>query len=289
VLRDLTRHRSNFVRERATLVNRVQKVLEGANLKLAAVATDVLGVSGRAMLEALVAGQEDAAQMAALAKGRLRNKSELLEQALTGRVLPHHRLLLSELLCQIDSLDGSIVRLDGAIEHECATHAPVEQAVILLDSIPGVARSTAEMIVSEIGVDMSRFPSAQHLAAWAGVAPGNHESAGKRLSGRTRQGNHSLRTGLVQAAHAATHTRNTYLAAQFHRLAGRRGKKRAIMAVAHSILVMAYHMIRDQEPYRELGGEYFDRCRPEATVKRLRRRLQKLGYEVNLQPLPLAT
>ena len=144
------------------------------------------------------------------------------------------------------------------------------------------------MIVSEIGVDMSRFPSAQHLAAWAEVAPSNHESAGKRLSGRTRQGNHSLRSGLVQAAHAATHTRHTYLAAQFHRLAGRRGKKRAILAVAHWILVIAYHMIRDQAPYRELGGEYFDRCRPQATVNRLRRRLQKLGYEVNLQPLPLA-
>lgn len=287
-LRDLTRLRSTLVRERATLCNRLQKVLESANIKLAAVATDVLGVSGRAMLNALVAGHSDAAPLAELAKGRLRQKRAQLAQALQGRVQEHHRLMLRELLCQIDSLEQSIARLDAAIEQECVAHAPFERAVRLLDTIPGIARTMAEMIVSEIGVDMSRFPSANHLAAWAGVAPGNHESAGKRLSGRTRQGNQTLRAGLVQAAHAAAHTRGTYLAAQYHRLAARRGKKRAIIAVAHSILVMAYHILRDQEPYRELGAEYFDRCRPEATVKRLAGRIQKLGYQVTLQPLATA-
>jgi len=287
-LRALTRARSSFVRERATLCNRVQKTLEDTNIKLAAVATDVLGVSGRAMLAALLAGQSDAAALADLAKGRLRQKREQLEQALSGRVQGHHRLILSELLCQIDSLEESIARLDTAIEKECTAHAPFEQAVVLLDTIPGVARTMAQMIVSEIGTDMSRFATANHLAAWAGVAPGNHESAGKRLAGRTRQGNQSLRAGLVQAAHAAAHTRGTYLAAQYHRLAARRGQKRAILAVAHSILVMAYHMIRDQEPYRELGADYFDRCRPEATVKRLTGRLHNLGFKVTLEALPLA-
>ncbi len=287
-LRDLTRSRTGLIEERTRALNRIQKVLEDANIKLASVASEVLGVSGRAMLHALLAGQSDAALLADLAKGRLREKRAQLEAALSGRMQGHHRLILSELLCQIESLEESLARLEAAIEKECREQAPFEGAVALLDTIPGIARSTAEMIVSEIGVDMSRFPSAHHLAAWAGVAPGNHESGGKRLAGRTRQGNQALRAGLVQAAHAAAHTRGTYLAAQYHRLAARRGKKRAILAVAHSILVMAYHMIRDQEPYRELGGDYFDRSHPEATVKRLSGRLQKLGFKVTLEPLPLA-
>lgn len=279
-LRDLTRHRSNFVRERATLVNRVQKVLEGANIKLASVATDVLGVSGRAMLNALCAGHTDPAVMAELAKGRMRTKRELLARALDGRVKPHHRFVLTELLCQIDSLDETIARFDEQVTTYCA---PFEEAVTLLDTIPGVGRETAQLIVSEIGTEMERFPSANHLAAWAGVAPGNHESAGKRLSGRTRKGNQTLRKGLVQAAHAAAHTKETFLSAQYHRLAMRRGKKRAIIAVAHSILVIAYHLILRHEQYQELGGEYFDRRNPAATAKRLTHRLEQLGYRVMLQ------
>jgi transposase len=284
-LRELTRHRSTFVRERATLVNRVQKVLESANIKLASVATDVLGVSGRAMLEALIADHLKPAEMAELAKGRLREKREQLAQALDGRVQPHHRFLLTELLCQIDNLDEAVARFDEQIQAYCA---PYEAAVGLVDTIPGVGRTIAEIIVAEIGSDMSRFPTADHLASWAGVAPGNNESGGKRRSGKTRKGNQALRTALIQAAQAAARTKGTYLAAQYHRLAGRRGKKKAWMAVAHSILVIAYHLLQRQEEYRELGGDYFDRRRPEVTAKRLVKRLEQLGYQVSLQAPPTA-
>ena len=279
-LRDLVRHRSNFVRERATLVNRVQKVLEAANIKLASVATDVLGVSGRRMLRAIIAGDADPTAMAELARGRLRTKRDELVKALDGRVRAHHRFVLTELLCQIDSFDVTIARFDEQIVE---ASRPFAEAVERLDTIPGVGRETAEVIVAEIGVDMTRFPSAGHLAAWAGVAPGNHESGGKRLSGRTRKGNQALRKGLVCAAHAAAHTKNTLLAAQYQRLARRRGRKRAVLAVAHSILVIAYHLLAREEEYRELGGDYFDRQRPEAAAKRLTHRLEKLGYRVILQ------
>jgi transposase len=282
-MREMTRHRSNFVRERATLVNRVQKVLESANIKLASVASDVMGVSGRAMLAALIEGHASPAEMADLAKGKLREKREQLVKALEGRVKPHHRFILTELLCQIDNLEEAVSHFDEQIQLLCV---PFEAAIALLDTIPGVARQTAEIIVSEIGIDMSRFPSAAHLAAWAGVAPGNNESAGKRRSGKTRKGNQALGVALNQAAHGAAHTKGTYLSAQYHRLAGRRGKKKAIMAVAHSILVIAYHLIKRQEPYRELGGDYFDQRRPEATAKRLVKRLQQLGYEVVIQSQP---
>jgi transposase len=282
-LRELTRHRSNFVRERATLVNRVQKVLESANIKLASVASDVMGVSGRAMLAALIEGHASPAEMADLAKGKLREKREQLVKALEGRVKPHHRFILTELLCQIDNLEEAVSHFDEQIQLLCV---PFEAAIALLDTIPGVARQTAEIIVSEIGIDMSRFPSAAHLAAWAGVAPGNNESAGKRRSGKTRKGNQALGVALNQAAHGAAHTKGTYLSAQYHRLAGRRGKKKAIMAVAHSILVIAYHLIKRQEPYRELGGDYFDQRRPEATAKRLVKRLQQLGYSVSIEQQP---
>lgn len=277
-LRELTRHRTNFVRERATVVNRIQKTLESANIKLASVASDIMGVSGRAMLEAIIAGTAGTTEMADLAKGRLREKREQLDKALQGRIKPHHRFVLSELLCQVDSLDESISRFDAEIEKHCR---PFEEAVELLDTIPGVARRIAEVIISEIGSDMSRFPTANHLAAWAGVAPGNNESAGKRYSGTTRHGNRALTVALVQAAHAAARSRKTYLSAQYHRLAGRRGKKRAIVAVAHSILIICYHIIQRKEPYRELGGDYFDQRRPEATAKRLLKRLQHLGYDVS--------
>jgi transposase len=279
-LRELTRFRSSFVRERATLINRVQKVLESANIKLASVATNVVGVSGRAMLEAIIAGNASAEQMAELSRGRMKEKREQLSRALEGRVKPHHRFVLTELLIQIDSLDETILRFDHEIEEYCR---PFEDAVMLLDTIPGVARQTAEIIVSEIGIDMSRFPSEKHLAAWGGMAPGNNESAGKQFSGRRRQGNNPLSVALVQAANAAAHTKNTYLAAQYHRLAGRRGKKRAVVAVAHSILTIAYYMLKRQEPYRELGSDYFDRRQSQTTTRRMVRRLEQLGYQVSLQ------
>ena len=279
-LRELTRLRSNFIRERATQVNRVHKLLEGANIKLASVATDVMGKSGRAMLDALIRGEADPCVLTALAKGRLKDKREALEQALEGRVRPVHRIILSELLSLIDGLDESISRLDTEIEKACL---PFAEAVTHLDTIPGVARPTAELILSEIGADMSRFPTAGHLCAWAGVAPGNNESAGKRLSGKTRRGNKALKVGLVQAAQAAAHTKDTYLSAQFRRLAARRGVKRAIMAVAHSILVIAYNILERNEPYRELGGNYFDTVKPEITSKRLVQRLENLGYKVSIE------
>jgi transposase len=285
-LRELTRFRSTFVRERATLVNRVQKVLEGANIKLGSVASDVMGVSGRLMLAAIIEGQASPEEMAELAKGRLREKREALTHALTGRVKPHHRFVLTELLCQIDNLDDTIARFDEEIVGYCR---PFEAAVTLLDTIPGVSREVAEIIVSEIGVDMDRFPTADHLAAWAGVAPGNNESGGKRRSGRTRKGNKPLGAALNQAAHAAARTKNTYLAAQYGRLAARRGKKKAIMAVSHSILVIAYHLIQRNEAYHDLGANYFDQRRPEATAKRLLKRLEQLGYQISIQSASLAT
>jgi transposase len=279
-LRDLTRYRSTFIQARVTLINRVQKLLEDANIKLAAVASDIMGVSGRAILAALLTGHADPQALAELAKGRLRNKRDQLTKALEGRVKPHHRFVLTELLCQIDGVDDTIARFDAQIEAICG---PFEEAVSLLDTIPGVARRAAEMIVAEIGTDMTRFPSADHLASWAGVAPGNHESAGKRASGKTRKGNRFLRTTLVQAAHAAARTKGTYLSAQYRRLATRRGKKRAILAVAHSILVIAYYMIQRQEPYRDAGADFFDRLQPEDTARRLVKRLETLGYHVTLQ------
>lgn len=279
-LRELTRYRSTFVKERASLVNRLQKVLESANIKLASVATDVTGVSGRAILQALLEGKSSPEEMAELAKGRMREKRELLAKALQGQLKSHHRFVLTELLCQIDGLDETIVRFDEQIQEYCR---PFEEAVALLDTIPGVARQTAEVIIAEIGTDMSRFPSADHLASWAGVAPGNNESAGKRRSGKTTKGNHALGLALNHAANAASHTKNTYLSAQYHRLASRRGKKKAIVALEHSILIIAYHIIQRKEPYHELGGDYFDKRRPEATAKRLVKRLERLGFQVSLQ------
>jgi transposase len=283
-LRDLTRHRGNFVRERTNLVNRVHKTLEGANIKLGAVATDIMGVSGRAMLEALIAGQSDPATMAELSKGRLRTKRDQLAKALAGRVKPHHQFILTELLCQIDSLDETIAHFDTQIGELCH---PFEQVVVHLDTISGIGPDLAQAILAEIGTDMSRFGDARRLSAWAGVAPGNNESGGKRRSGKTRQGNRVVKSLLVQAAWAATRTKDSYLAALYHRLAGRRGKKKAIVAVAHALLVIIYHVIVRNEPYRELGGDYFDQQDPETTAKRLVKRIEKLGYQVTWQPKPV--
>jgi transposase len=285
-LRDLTRYRTTFVRERVNLVNRVHKALESANLKLASVATDIMGVSGRAILAALLAGETDPALLAELAKGPLRKKRPQLEQALRGHLQPHQSFVLTELLAQIDSLDESIARFADQIRATCATEAEEGQVVALLDSIPGLSEASAQVVVGEIGTDMSRFPAAAALAAWAGLAPGHNESAGRQRSGRTRKGNTWLRTLLVQAAQAAAHTKHTALAARYRRIAARRGHKKAIVALAHALLVIIYHVIARRHPYHELGEDYFQRLDPQARAKRLVHQLGRLGFDVLLQPQP---
>jgi transposase len=279
--RDLTRQRTQLVRDRASVLNRIQKVLEGANIKLSSVVSQIDGVSSRAILEEMVADHLNPAQLEALVHGRLRDKLAELEQALTGRVRAHHRFLLAQHLAHLDFLDEQIAVYGQEIER---LTAPFEELVTLLDTIPGVARTTAELILAEVGADLSRFPTADHLASWAGLVPGNNESAGKRLSGKLRQGSQWLRVGLTQAAHAAARQKNNYLAAHYHRLAGRRGKKRATMAVAHSILVIAYHMIQRREPYQDLGSNYYDERQKVSTANRLTRRLEKLGYRITITP-----
>jgi transposase len=280
-LRDLTRYRSELVHDRVRLVNRLQKVLEDANLKLAMVATDVMGVSGRAIFAALIAGETDPARLADLARGTLQKKREQLEQALQGQFRPHHAFLLAELLSQIDALEDAEVRVTA--ELDARLHADTA-ALDFLDTIPGVNRRIAQIIIAEIGTDMGRFPSAKHLASWAGLCPGNHESAGKQRTGRTRKGSRWLRQALVEAAHGAAHTKHTYLAALYHRLAARRGRNKATLAVAHAILVICYHLLTRQEPYRELGANYFDERARHDVERRLIQRLQRLGYNVVLQP-----
>src|SRR5437588_1294772 len=282
VLRDLTRQRTSLLQERARVINRLQKVLEDANIKLAAVATDVLGKSARAMLEALLKEEEvDPAELSQLALGKLRAKREQLEQALTGYLKPHHRLLIREHLAHIDSVDAATSRLSQEIAERMR---PYEHWLQRLETIVGIKRRLAEVILAEIGTDMRRFPSARHLASWAGMCPGNDESAGKRHSGRTRKGNPWLRTALVEAAHAAIHTKDCYLSAQYHRLVVRRGGKKATIAVGHTLLVIVYHVLAEEKDYKELGGNYFDEWDRQAVQKRLVRRLEKLGYEVTLTP-----
>jgi transposase len=311
-LRDLTRQRTNLVQDRATVVNRLHKVLEWANIKLTSVATDVTGPSARAMLEAILHGQLDPPVLAELARGRLRNKRPELERALAGRVREHHRFLLAHHLAQIDFLDEQIAVFDVAIiQHvEQAGSPPTDQspgqhpeteadpaatasgdssldwptAVALLDTIPGIGQRLAEQLLAEIGPDMSRFLTEAHLASWAKLAPGNNESAGKRYSGRTGHGNRWLRTSLVQAAHSAIRVKDTYLRSFYHRLAGRRGAKRAIVAVAHRILTAIYYMLIRREPFRELGATYLDERNKAKVVKGATRRLEQLGYRVTLEP-----
>ncbi|MDE3075808.1 MAG: IS110 family transposase [Chloroflexota bacterium] len=279
-LRELTRYRTSLVRERADEVNRVQKTLEGANVKLASVATDILGKSGRQMLDALVAGSTDTAAMAQLAQRRMRSKIPQLERALAGRFGEHQRFLVTRQLAHIDFLDGEIATVSAAVEERLR---PFQAELDRLDSIPGIDRRNAEVIVAELGTDMSRFPTYRHLASWARLCPGNNESAGKRKSGKTGRGNPWLRTALVQAAQAAGHT-STYLAAQLHRLTSRRGQKKAVVAVAHTILIIAYHVLKNPAMYAELGKHYFDERDRDAIKDRLVRRLKTLGFDVALTP-----
>ncbi len=317
-LRDLTRHRTNLVQDRAAVINRLQKVLEWANLKLSSVATDVTGVSARAMLAAIIDGEGDPSVLADLAQGRMRSKLQALEQALTGRVRDHHRFLLAQHLLQLDGLEEQ----SATFEHQIATIIAVSQvpeempspsashdalvpdqlvpastqeqplpplgweaAVTLLDTIPGVGRTTAELIVAEIGTDMQRFGSAAQLASWAKLCPGNHESAGKRYSGKTGTGNRWLRGGLVQAAHAAVKVKESHLAAVYHRLVGRRGVKKAIIAVAHRLITAAYSMVLHHDPYREPGAQPIDEQRKTRVLNHMLKRLEKLGYHAHLEPI----
>lgn len=280
-LRELTRYRTSLVRERTAEANRLQKTLEGANIKLAAVATDILGKSGRAMLEALVSGTTDNTVLADLAKGRLREKIPQLQQALQGLVGLHQRFMVAQQLAHIDFLDESIAQVSTEVGKRLHM-ASAEETINRLDGIPGIGRYLAEALVAEIGTDMSRFPTAKHLASWAGMCPGNNESAGKRYSSKIRKGSPWLQALLIQAAHVAARKKDTYLAAQYRRLAARRGKKKAAVAVGDSILVMAYYILQRGTEYCELGPNYFNKLERLAVKQRLVRRLEDLGYKVTL-------
>lgn len=280
-LRDLTRRRTTLEQQRAAVINRVHKVLEDANIKLGTVATDIGGVSGRAILQALIEGQTDALALADLAKGRLRQKLASLRDALTGHVTDHHRFLLRRLMSEWRFLDDEIAAYNVHIEE--ATR-PFDALLLLLDTAPGINRRTAENVLAEIGPDMTVFPSAKHLASWAAMCPGHYESAGRQTRGTIRKGNRWLRGTVVQAALAATRKKGSYAGAQFRRLAKRRGKQRAIVAVAHSLLVATYYILRDRVPYHDLGAEHFDRLAPEQLTKHYVRRLEQLGHSVRLDP-----
>jgi transposase len=316
-LREMTRYRTTLVQERARVVNRVQKLLEGANIKLSSVVTDIMGVSARAMLGELAVGQTDAALMADLARRTMRSKIPELEKALTGIVEPHHCFLLAKQLAHFDFLDEQIEGIsdeigrqmeamsdrsspagpDTAAKAESESQARGEvgtpltwnEAIALLDTIPGVDRRAADVMPAEMGLDMGQFPTDKHLATWAGLAPGNHQSGGKHYSGRTPKGNRPLSSIMVQAAWSAVRTKATFLKARYHRLAARRGKKRAIVAIAHSMLVSAWRMLTYRQPYHELGGDYFDQRTKESKVNYLIRRLEKLtGASVSIEMQPAA-
>jgi transposase len=284
-LRDLVRYRIQLIQERTREVNRIQKVLEDANIKLGSVASNVLGVSGRAM--AIIAGCDDPAALAALAKGQLRRKRPQLEQALTGLVRDHHRLLLKLHLGHIDDLNERIDVLNAEIDQLMLVLNDDEQ-LERLDAIPGVGREVAQVILAELGTDMSRFPTAAHAASWAGLAPGKNESAGRNQSARIAPGKRFLKVTLVQAAHAAGTSRDNYLSALYRRLSARRGRKRAAIAVARTILVIAYHMLRDGTEYVDLGADYFDRRNEQRVQRHLVKRLEHLGFKVSLEPVSTA-
>jgi transposase len=281
-LRDLTRYRKTIIEERTREAQRLEKVLEDAGIKLGSVASSVLGVSGRAMLRALIAGERDPAVLADLARATLRRKIPALREALLGRFGPHHAILVAEMLTRIDAADATCGRLSEQI-NELLT--PFRHQLDLLMTIPGVARRTAEVIIAETGGDMTVFGTPHRLAAWAGLCPGNNESAGKHRPGHTRKGNKWLGSALVESAHAAGRTKHTYLAAQYWRISGRRGKKRAAVAVAHSILVIAYHLLDRQQPYTDLGGDYFtSRLSDQTHIHRLVKQLEQLGQHVTVTP-----
>jgi transposase len=309
VLRELTRYRTTLVRERGRVVHRVEKLLESTNIKLSSVVSDVRGVSAQAMLRELAAGADDPQALAELAKGGLRKKMPELQAALRGTVDEHHRFILAQQLGHIDFLDEQIETMSQQISHhlqqmaqpstddddraggaETEADEPLSWsgAVELLDTIPGVDRRTAEVILAEIGLDMSQFPTADDLVSWAGFAPGNYQSGGKQYSGRTTKGNRPIGAALNQAAWAASRTKDTFLKARYHRLAARRGKKRAIVAIGRSMLVSIWHMLSRQEPYQDLGADYYDQRRKATKVSYFTQQLSKLGFVVSLDPAPTA-
>jgi len=284
-LREVTRYRRSLVDERTAEVNRRQKTLEGANIKLAALASDVTGQSARAMLEQLVAGGSAPALLAQLAQGRMKAKIPALERALTGRFGAHHRFLVARQLAHLDALDALIAELDAEVARRLV---PFEQEVALLDTIPGVGRRTAQDLLAEIGPHMEQFPSAAHLARWAGLAPGNNISAGKRKGGKTRKGSRWLRACLVVSAHAVGRSKDPVLGARFRSLAARRGKERAAVAVGHSILVLAYYILRTHQPYHP-PLPLTRPSRPEPSTDQLVEQLRARGFVVTLQPAEPAT
>ena len=285
-LRDLTRQLTKLVQQRNAVDNRIQKVLETGNIKLGSVASDVLGASGRKMIEALIAGEKDVGVLADLARGQLRGKIPDLKRALAGELNEHHRFLLRQMLGQYDFLEKEI----QSVSERLGAVAPpsFRAAVEKLDAIAGVAERGARALLAETGTDMSRFPTHKHFVSWAGQCPGNHESAGKRKSGKTPAANRHLDAVLSEMAHAAVRTKNSYFKAQYHRLAGRRGKKRAIGAVKHSLLVIVYYMLRDDKPYKDLGIDYFDKLNPQQRIRYHVRRLKELGQEVELSSTAVA-
>lgn len=286
-VRDLTRYRESVVREQTALANRIQKLIESANIKLGQVASDALGGSGKAMLRALAAGETDAEQMSHLARRTLKRKQPQLQHALEGRFTDAQRWILGQLLDQDAQVEAALQRVVERIRQEVDNSADpfVPEAVRLLDTIPGIGETVAQIIVAEIGVAMECFPTANHLASWAGMCPGNNESAGKRKSGKTTKGSRYLRAALVQAAWAASHQKETYLAAQDKRLVKRMGKKKALVAVGHSILVIAYHVLQNRTPYPDLGSDYFERRNVDKQRKRLIRQLESLGMKGTVEEI----
>lgn len=318
-LRDLTRHRTQLVGEKTRVANRIQKVLEDANVKLASVASDALGVSGRAMIRALISGETDPGRLAELARRRMRGKIPELKRAMLGHVTEHHRFMLERLMGHLDFVEAEIAELEVRIEalvnspalspdpgpDNQGPHKPdrapgnnhpgeipdpytFSQAVSTISTIDGMEERSARAVLAEIGTDMSQFHSDKHLCSWSRICPGNNESAGKRKSGKTGKANRWLRSTLVQCAWAASRTKNTYLAAQYKRIASRRGKKRAIIAVTHSLLKIIYHMLKYHTAYRDLGGDYFDKINPEKTKRYHVKRLEQLGFKVTVEPLETA-
>jgi transposase len=281
-LRDLTRYRVSLVNERTREINRLHKLLETANIKLASVATNIMGASAQAMLKALLDGTTDPDILADLAKGLLRKKLPELKKALEGRFTTHHRLLLATILSHIDFLDETIMAIGEQISN---LMAPFEKEAEMLDEILGVSRRVAETIISEIGVSMEAFPTDRHLASWVALCPGNNESAGKHKSGKTRKGNTYLRRVLTEAANACGNSKTSYLGTRYQRLAKRRGRKKAIVAIAHSILVIAYHILKYKKPYYDLGPDYFDKLNKQHLVKYHQKRLQSLGFKVTIESL----
>jgi transposase len=284
-LRDLTRYRKSLIDERVREVNRLHKLLQTANLKLSSVASDVLGLSGRQMLEALLEGTTDPAVLAELAKGKLRKKLPALKRALQGRFSSHHRVLLEHILGHLDFLDEAIETLSAEV---AARTAPFDDLMQCLDTIPGVDRKAAEGTIAELGVDMERFPTHRHLASWTALCPGNHESAGRRKRGKPRKGDVWFRRYAIEMALAASRTKGTYLNALYHRLVRRKGHKKAIVAVAHAMVVIIYHVLKHRVPYCELGADYFDKLNVTQIQRHHVRRLESLGFKVTLELLEAA-